>query len=123
MLLTRGNYYQWYLESKLYHSSRADWLWMQDDRAALPEDVRMDNVVISAAKPEIPEVKDADGNIIQQHQEAIPQIMMQGGIVEKGTLAVPAFRSFRTRIMENNTLTPDEKFEKDGQGKTGMQLD
>ena len=87
---------------------------MQDDRAAIAEveDVSMSNVVISAAKPEIPEVKDADGNIIQQHQEAIPQIMMQGGIVEKGTPAVPAFRSFRTRIMENNTLTPDEKFEK-----------
>ena len=32
--------------------------------------------------------------------------------MEKESPAVPAFKRFRTRLIENNILTPDDKFEK-----------
>ena len=111
--LERGNYHQWYLESSAYHSTRRDWLWMQEDKPAIEatEDVRMPDVIINAARDAVQEIKDEHGTIVQEYQASRPERVREGALVELGRPAVPFRPCLKTRILRSTTTTDNEKFE------------
>ena len=52
-VLVRGQYSQWFRQSRDYHSTKQDWYWMQEDIQAIQEilEVREGDVIIRNVVP------------------------------------------------------------------------
>ena len=113
-ILQSGQFYKWFKQSSAYHQTRSEWLWKIEDRQEVPSKayVRIPDFIIQAAKVGSPEVLDDQGNMIQAATMDVPELRRQGSIIEAGTARIPATKSMRTLIMENEKLTDEEKLHK-----------
>ena len=86
--LQRGQFHKWFKQSSAYHQTRSEWLWMIEDLQEVPSkpDIKIPDVIIQAVKVGSPEVLD-----------------------DQGTARIPATKSMKTLIMENEKLTDEEK--------------